>query len=47
MAVAEDDTPDTLAARVQAEEREAYPEAIQLYAEGRLKVVDGRVRVAP
>ncbi|MDP7640252.1 MAG: phosphoribosylglycinamide formyltransferase [Candidatus Hydrogenedentes bacterium] len=47
VAVAEDDTPDTLAARVQAEEREAYPEAIQLYAEGRLKVVDGRVRVAP
>lgn len=45
--VAEDDTPETLAARVQAEEREAYPEAIRLFAEGRLSVVDGRVRIDP
>ncbi len=42
-----DDTPDTLAERVQAEERTAMPEAIRLYAEGRLKI-DGRVvRVLP
>lgn len=43
--VREDDTPDTLAARVFAAECEAYPEAIRLFAEGRLRL-DGRcVRV--
>ncbi len=45
VSVAEDDTPETLAARVQAEERKAYPAAIQLFAEGRITVVDGRVRI--
>jgi formyltetrahydrofolate-dependent phosphoribosylglycinamide formyltransferase len=35
------DTPDTLAARVFAEEQIAYPEAVRLFAAGRLKV-DGR-----
>ena len=39
--VLEDDTPETLAARVFAQECEAYPEAIRLFAEGRL-VVAGR-----
>ncbi len=33
-----DDTPDSLAERVQAKERELYPRAIQLFAEGRLRV---------
>jgi formyltetrahydrofolate-dependent phosphoribosylglycinamide formyltransferase len=37
----DDDTPDTLAARVFQEECAAYPEAIRLFAEGRLKI-DGR-----
>jgi formyltetrahydrofolate-dependent phosphoribosylglycinamide formyltransferase len=46
VSVAEDDTPETLSARVQAEERRAYPAAIQLFAEGRITVVDGRVRIA-
>ncbi len=36
--VAEDDTVDTLAARVLAEEHRAYPEAVRLYAEGRLRL---------
>ncbi|QDT62942.1 phosphoribosylglycinamide formyltransferase [Calycomorphotria hydatis] len=41
-----DDTPDTLAARVFTAECTAYPEAIRLFATGRLEVVDGRrVRV--
>lgn len=40
--VHEDDTPDTLAARVQAEERAALPEAIRLFAAGALSV-DGRI----
>ena len=39
--VLEDDTPDALAARVFAAECEAYPEAIRLIAEGRVRV-DGR-----
>jgi len=45
VAVEEDDTPDTLAQRVQAKEREVYPQAIQLYAEGRLRVEDRHVKV--
>ncbi len=40
-----DDTPDTLAARVMAEEREALPQAVQLYAENRLQIRHGRVRI--
>jgi phosphoribosylglycinamide formyltransferase 1 len=43
--VLEDDTPDTLAARVFEQECEAYPEAIQCFAEGRLKVEGRRVRI--
>jgi formyltetrahydrofolate-dependent phosphoribosylglycinamide formyltransferase len=41
--VRDDDTPDTLAARVFEEECRAYPEAIRLFAEGRLTVVERRV----
>ena len=41
------DTPDDVAARVFAEECEAYPEAIALYGEGRLRIEDGRVHVLP
>jgi phosphoribosylglycinamide formyltransferase-1 len=36
--VLDHDTPERLAARVAIEERKAYPEAIQLFAEGRLQV---------
>jgi formyltetrahydrofolate-dependent phosphoribosylglycinamide formyltransferase len=43
--VLEDDTPDTLAERVQAKEREVYPQAIQLIAEGRVSVEGRRVRI--
>jgi phosphoribosylglycinamide formyltransferase-1 len=45
--VLDDDTPDTLAARVFEQECEAYPEAIRLFAEGRLSVEGRRVRVQP
>lgn len=45
--VMEDDTPDTLAARVFEEEKIAYPEAIRLFHEGRLKVEGRRVRILP
>jgi len=44
--VLEDDTPQTLAARVFEEEKIAYPEAIGLFAAGRLKIEGRRVRVA-
>jgi phosphoribosylglycinamide formyltransferase 1 len=43
--VLEDDTPQTLAARVFKEECEAYPEAIRLFAEGRLKIEGRKVRI--
>ncbi len=45
--VLDDDTPETLAARVFEAETEAYPEALQLIACGRVQVVGRRVRVAP
>ncbi len=45
--VKDDDTPDTLAARVFEQECLAYPEAIELFAQGRLVVENGRVRVSP
>lgn len=43
--VLDDDTPDTLAARVFEQECEAYPEAIRLFAEGRLRIEGRRVRI--
>ena len=45
--VLDDDTPETLAARVFEKECEAYPEAIQLFAEGRLKIEGRRMRILP
>lgn len=43
--VLDDDTPDSLAARVFAAECEAYPDAIRLFALKRLKIEGRRVRV--
>jgi phosphoribosylglycinamide formyltransferase-1 len=45
VAVLDDDTVETLAARVFQEECKALPEAITLYAEGRLRLDGRRVRV--
>jgi formyltetrahydrofolate-dependent phosphoribosylglycinamide formyltransferase len=45
--VLEDDTVETLGRRVFELEKRAYPEAIRLFAEGRLKIEDGRCRVLP
>jgi phosphoribosylglycinamide formyltransferase 1 len=39
--ILDDDTPDTLAARILVQEHKIYPRAMQLFAEGRLRV-DGR-----
>jgi len=43
--VLDDDTPETVAARVFEQECEAYPEAVRLFALGRLRVEGGRVRI--
>jgi phosphoribosylglycinamide formyltransferase-1 len=43
--VHDDDTPETLAARVLEQEHKIYPQAIRLFAEGRLKVEGRRVKV--
>ena len=45
--VRDDDTPETLAARVFELEKLAYPEAIRLFERGALAVDDRRVRVIP
>jgi phosphoribosylglycinamide formyltransferase-1 len=43
--VRDDDTPETLAARVQAVERRLVPGAVRLFAQGRLAVEGRRVRI--
>jgi len=45
VAVRPDDTEDTLSARILAEEHRLYPEAIRLFAEGRLAIAGRRVVV--
>lgn len=43
--VLEEDTPATLAARILQREHEIFPEAIRLFAEGRLRIEGRRVRI--
>jgi phosphoribosylglycinamide formyltransferase-1 len=45
VAVREDDTPASLHARIQEQEHAAFPEALQLCAEGRVNVEGRRVRI--
>lgn len=45
--VLDDDTPVSLAHRVFGEEKIAYPEAIRLFQQGRLRIEGRRVRVMP
>lgn len=45
--VEEDDTAETLAARVLAVEHQLYPEVVRLFAENRVQVTGRRVRVLP
>jgi formyltetrahydrofolate-dependent phosphoribosylglycinamide formyltransferase len=45
--VCDDDTVELLAARVFAAECELYPQAIQLFAENRLRIEGRRVRILP
>jgi phosphoribosylglycinamide formyltransferase 1 len=43
--VEDDDTAETLAARVLAAEHRLYPQAVRLVAEGRVRIADGRTRL--
>lgn len=45
--VEDDDTPDSLAHRVQDAERRVFPACIRLFQEGRLRIEGRRVRVLP
>lgn len=45
--VEEDDTPEVLAARILPYEHQLYSQAIQLFAEGRLRIEGRRVRILP
>jgi len=45
--VEEEDTWETLAARVLAQEHQAYVQAVQLFAQGRLRIEGKRVRILP
>jgi len=45
--VLDGDTPESLAQRVQALERELVPKAIELIAAGRVEIREGRTRIAP
>jgi phosphoribosylglycinamide formyltransferase-1 len=47
VAVHDEDTPETLAARILEREHAIYPEAVRLWAAGRLRVEGRRVRVLP
>ncbi|MBR1836987.1 MAG: phosphoribosylglycinamide formyltransferase [Kiritimatiellae bacterium] len=45
--VLDGDTPESLHARIQVEEHKAYPEALRLLGEGRLRIRGRRVEVLP
>ena len=45
--VLEDDTPESLHARIQVQEHIAYPEALRIVASGRFTVEGRRVKIAP
>jgi phosphoribosylglycinamide formyltransferase-1 len=45
--VEQDDTEETLSSRIQHAEHRLFPEAVKLFAEGRLQVKDRHVRILP
>jgi phosphoribosylglycinamide formyltransferase-1 len=45
VAVSPKDTPETLAEKVLKVEHQIYPEAVRLFCDGKIQVVDGRVKV--
>ena len=46
VAVEEDDTEDSLSARILEQEHRLYPQAVALYFQDRLRIEDNRVRIA-
>ena len=47
VAVRENDTPDTLAARILTVEHRIYPSALRLLSEGRIRLEDGVCKISP
>jgi phosphoribosylglycinamide formyltransferase-1 len=45
--IEQDDTEETLSARIQKEEHRTFPEAVRLFCEGRITVVGRHVRILP
>ncbi len=45
VAIDDGETADSLAAKVLVQEHTAYPEAVKLVAEGRIKIIDEQVRI--
>ncbi len=45
--VEDDDTPETLAARVLKVEHQIYSEALQLFAQNRIEIKGRRVKIKP
>ncbi|OGX16478.1 MAG: phosphoribosylglycinamide formyltransferase [Omnitrophica WOR_2 bacterium RBG_13_41_10] len=45
--IEEDDTLESLEAKIHKLEHRLYPEAIRLYTEGKLKIIDRKVRISP
>lgn len=45
--VLEDDTPDSLSARILEQEHLAYPHAVKLFVEGKLSIKGRKVRIGP
>jgi phosphoribosylglycinamide formyltransferase-1 len=43
--VHDDDTEETLATRILKEEHKIYPQAIQLFAEGKIEIKGRKVRI--
>ena len=43
--VLDDDTVDTLSARILVEEHQIYPEAVRLFCAGKIKVSEERVKI--
>ena len=45
--IEEDDTLESLEAKIHKLEHRLYPEAIRLYTEGKLKIIDRKVKISP
>ena len=44
--VSDDDTEETLAKRILAKEHQAYPEAVRLFAENKIKISDRKTKIS-